>query len=83
MTPECGSTKCKLQAKNHRNDKNPLFGTTITISFTIVIKSLPSTLPAIIDKIREINEGLDGLVQDGLTFEKGTTTSTIDGKYLL
>ena len=81
MTPECGSKKCELQAMNHRNDHQ--FGLTITISFTLVIRSKPSTLQAIIDKIREINEGLDGLVQDGLTFEKGTTTSTIDGKYLL
>ena len=72
MTPECGSKKCELQAKNHQNDHQ--FGLTITISFTLVIRSEPSTLQAIIDKIGEINISLEGLVEGGLTFGAGTTS---------
>ena len=74
MTPECGSKKCELQAMNHRNDHQ--FGLTITISFTLVIRSKPSTIQAIIDKIGEINISLEGLVEGGLTFGAGTTSTT-------
>ena len=74
VSSECGSNTCALQSENHLNVPTP--GNNITISFTIVIRSQRSTLPTIEAKIQEINLSLNGFMEKGLTFGKGTTTTT-------